>query len=133
MRMPSLVVLLWLAVALSVLPEALRWWRSSRSVWQVRCAADTNAPPAGLLTAGAPSRTRDDADLAGTLEAEDAADLLRMDDDGSPQMTSEAAALAHRRAAAVRSAVNSGRGRSIVAAGRCPLIQAPRPHRSART
>jgi hypothetical protein len=87
MRMPPLVVLLWLAVALSALPEALRWWRSSRSVWEVRWEADTNAPPVGILTtAGAPPRTRDDADLARRLEADDAADLVRMDDDGGPQM-----------------------------------------------
>ena len=67
MRMPSLVVLIWLAVALSALPEALRWWRSSRSVWQLRWAADTNAPPVGfLITARAPTGPRDDADSAGS-------------------------------------------------------------------
>ena len=49
--------------------------------------ADTNAPPVGfLMTAAAPTRTRDDADLARTLEADDASDLVRMDDDGGPQI-----------------------------------------------
>ena len=87
MRMPSFVECLWLAVALSALPEALRWWRSSRSVWAVRRAADTNAPPMGfLMTAAAPTRTRDDADLTRTLDADDTADLVRMDDDGGPQV-----------------------------------------------
>ena len=67
MRMPSLVVLVWLAVALSALPEALRWWRSSRSAWQMRWAADTNAPPVGfLIAARAPAGPRDDAVLAGS-------------------------------------------------------------------
>jgi hypothetical protein len=85
MRMPSFVVLLWLAVALSALPEIRRWWRSSRSVWEVRWAADTNVSPVGfLITAGAPTRARDNADLARTLEADDA-DLVRMDDDGGPR------------------------------------------------
>jgi hypothetical protein len=45
MRMPSPLALLWLAVAVSALPEVLRWWRSSRSVGEVLWAVDTNAPP----------------------------------------------------------------------------------------
>jgi hypothetical protein len=86
MRMPSLVALLWLAVAVSALSEVLRWWRSSHSLREVQWAV-TNAPPVGfLMTAGAPTRTHDDADLARTLEADDAADLVRMDDDGGSQM-----------------------------------------------
>jgi hypothetical protein len=85
--MPSPVALLWLAVAVSALPEVLRWWRSSRSVGEVLWAVDTNAPPVGVLvTAGAPTRTRDDANPARALEADDAADLVRMDDDGGSQM-----------------------------------------------
>ena len=87
MRMPSLVALLWLAVAVSALSEVLRWWRSSRSVREMLWAVDTNAPPLGfLMTAGAPTRTHDDANPPRTLEADDAADLVRMDDDGGSQM-----------------------------------------------
>ena len=82
MRMPSPVALLWLAVAVSALPEVLRWWRS-RPVSDVRWAVDANAPPGGLpVPAGVPTRTRDDAYLARVQEADDAADLVRMDDDG---------------------------------------------------
>jgi hypothetical protein len=56
MRMPFLVALLWLAVAVSVLSEILRWWRLSRSVGDVLWAVDTNLPPMGfLMAAGAPS------------------------------------------------------------------------------
>ena len=65
MRMPSLVALLWLAVAVCALSEVLRWWPSSRSVGDVLWAVGTNAPPMDfLMTAGAPTRTRDDANPA---------------------------------------------------------------------
>lgn len=86
--MPSLIAFLGIAVAACTIPAIVRWFRPSRRpLIEVLPAVDQDPAPAGIImTAGTRTRTIEEAIGARTLRADDAADLVRMDDDGGWQM-----------------------------------------------
>jgi hypothetical protein len=91
--MPSLMALAGISVIASVMPAIVRWVRPSRPRLDVLPAVDQDpAARAGIvMTAGARSRTLDNAIAARTVKADDAEDLVRMDDDGGSQMARQPA------------------------------------------
>ena len=81
---PAVTALLGVVVAASTASALVRWLRSSRrrSV-EVLPAMDEKPSRTGIsLTAGARARTLEPAIRPRTQETDDAADLVRMDDDG---------------------------------------------------
>lgn len=84
--MPSLIALLGIAVVACTMPAIVRWLRPSRPLVEVLPAVHQDPAPAGIImTVGTRTRTLDEAIDARTLKADDAADLVRMDDDGGWQ------------------------------------------------
>jgi hypothetical protein len=77
----SLIALLWLSLIVSTMPTMVQWLRPSRPLVEVLPSLRQN--PAGarsLLSAGARARTLEE--VVDAREADKAADLFRMDDDG---------------------------------------------------
>jgi hypothetical protein len=75
----------------STLPAIMQRFRPARRV-VVRPPSDDAPPPAAIaITTGTRTRTFGEAIVAGATKAEDAADLVRMDDDGGFQMASPSA------------------------------------------
>ena len=65
----------------------VRWLRPSPPLVEVLPAVDQDPAPAGItMTAGIHIQTIEEAINARSLRADDAADLVRMDDDGGWQM-----------------------------------------------
>jgi hypothetical protein len=81
--MPFLTTLFAIAVVGSTLPAMLRWFGPFRRVSEGLPSRDDTSPRAGLIkTAPAHSRRISDATDARIAQAQDEADLMRMDDDG---------------------------------------------------
>ncbi len=82
--MPSAIALLGIAAVGCTMPAFARWLRTRRPLVEVLPAVDQDpAPPAGILiTGGTRTRTLSDAIDRRAQKANDAADLVRMDDDG---------------------------------------------------
>jgi hypothetical protein len=77
----SLIALLWLSLVVFTMPTMVQWLRPSRPLVEVLPSLRPNPARArGLLTAGARARTLEEA--VDGREADEAADLFRMDDDG---------------------------------------------------
>jgi hypothetical protein len=85
--MPSLIALLGIVVIGSTMPAIVGWLRTSRP-WVHVLPAVVHEPPPGrlMMTASTSSRTLHEVIDANTPDTGDAADLVRMDDDGGRQM-----------------------------------------------
>jgi hypothetical protein len=85
--MPSLTVLLGIAVIAVALPAIVRWRRASRPPVEVLPAVDQD-PGGAAIIVNASTCTRSLAEVidARIVKGDDAADLVRMDDDGGWQM-----------------------------------------------
>jgi hypothetical protein len=84
--MPSVIALLGIAVVGRTMPAIARWLRPSRRSVELLPAIDQQPPrPTGIImTGGTRTRTRHEAVEGRVQKAADAADLVRMDDDGGP-------------------------------------------------
>lgn len=77
----SLIALLWLSLLVSTMPTMVQWLRPSRPLVEVLPSLRQNPERArSLLSAGARVRTL--REVVDAKEADEAADLSRMDDDG---------------------------------------------------
>lgn len=77
----SLIALLWLSLLVFTMPTMVQWLRPSRLLVEVLPSVPQKPARArGLLTARARARTLEE--VVSAREADEAADLFRMDDDG---------------------------------------------------
>jgi hypothetical protein len=83
-RTPFVIGLLGIVVAACTMPAIFRWLRPSRPSVALLPAVDQDPvrPPGITLTGGTRTRTLEEAIDARIQKAEDAAGLVRMDDDG---------------------------------------------------
>ena len=84
--MPPVIALLGIAVVARTIPAIARWLRPCRGLVELLPAIDQQpARPTGIIMTGSTrTRTLHEALEGRVQKAADAADLLRMDDDGSP-------------------------------------------------
>lgn len=89
---PLLMTFVGIGVIASTMPTILRRFGPVRTGVEVFAAADDGLLPGEVvITAGRRTRTLDAAIDARTMTAEDASDLVRMDDDGGWQMARQSA------------------------------------------
>lgn len=86
---PTLIALLGIVAIGAAMPAIVRRLRASRPLVEVLPAVDDDPVPAGItLSAGTRTRTLDEVIEARTRKADEAADLVRLDDDGGWQNAS---------------------------------------------
>lgn len=92
--MPFLMTLVGIAAVGSTMPAIIRRFPLSRRHVEVFPSLDETPPPPPVLimTGDVYIRTVDEVKCAGTVKADDAADLMRMDDDGGWHLAQQAAA-----------------------------------------
>ena len=86
--MPSVIAVLGIAVVGCAMPVIARWLRASRPVVEVLPAVEQHPtrPRGVIMTAGTRTRRLQEAIEVRIQKAADAADLVRMDDDGAPKV-----------------------------------------------
>jgi hypothetical protein len=83
---PTLIALLGIAAIGATMPAIVRRLRTSHPQVEVLPAVDQDSAPAGIMiAAGMRTRTLGEVIGARTAKTDDAADLVRMDDDGGWQ------------------------------------------------